>query len=88
MFYFLVILFPKDNDVKEKVLYVNCVFFKCSHCSICFFEVLRSFNSRSGNLGTTDFTYSTRSIDGRMLRTPKALKSALKQYLPYSGPRF
>lgn len=51
-------------------------------------KILTTFNLKSDTLGTTDLTFSSRSIHRRMLRTPKVRKSDFCQSFSNNDPRF
>lgn len=51
-------------------------------------KLLTTFYLKSDILGTTDLTFSSRSIQRRMLRAPKVRKSDFGQSFSNNDPRF
>ncbi len=84
--HFIRIILNKRKRESSFALFSQLKILPIQHLFI--FKVLRVFYARSGNLGTTDLEYATRSIDRRMFRVPKLNKYIFKQSFIYNGPKF
>jgi hypothetical protein len=79
--HFIRIILSKSIRNSSFPLFVQLKLLPLQHLFV--YKVLRVFYSRSGNMGTTNLSYDTRSIERRMFRVPKVNKSVFKQSFSY-----
>jgi hypothetical protein len=84
--HFIRIILKKERRVSSFPLYKELNIYPVEHLFV--FKVLKEFYVKSGNIASSDFSYSTRNRINNVLRLPKVNKSIFRRSNLYLGPKF